>query len=55
MEIDNFSLFLMILFNTLFCLFLPKIVTFNWNNLFSARLDSASYLPQPSSLLNQEK
>jgi hypothetical protein len=34
MEINDLTLWAIILFNTGFCLFLPRIVTLNWSKLF---------------------
>lgn len=40
MEITNFQLCLMILFNTTLCILLPRLLTLNWLSLFSEDIDA---------------
>jgi hypothetical protein len=34
MEINDLILYIMILFNTVFCILLPRILTLNWSKTF---------------------
>ncbi|AFZ33712.1 hypothetical protein Sta7437_0091 [Stanieria cyanosphaera PCC 7437] len=42
MEINDLTLWTIILFNAGFCLFLPRIVTLNWSKVFTTKPNSAS-------------
>jgi hypothetical protein len=55
MEIDNLSLLSIILFNTIICLFVPKIVTFDWGKLLTKKVELDSYSAKGSSQLVQEE